>query len=61
LLNKELHNLLYLLNIVRVITSTRLRWAGHVARDERNVYTILVVKAEGKEKLGRPRLRWSVF
>jgi hypothetical protein len=29
--NDELHNLYSLLNIVRVIKSRRMRWAGHVA------------------------------
>ena len=32
--NEELHILNRLLNIVRVIKSRRLRWAGHVARME---------------------------
>jgi hypothetical protein len=30
--NDELHNLYYSPNIVRVIKSRRMRWAGHVAR-----------------------------
>jgi hypothetical protein len=30
--NDELHNLYSSLNIVRVIKSRRIRWAGHVAR-----------------------------
>jgi hypothetical protein len=30
--NKELHNLYASQNIVRVITSRMMRWAGHVAR-----------------------------
>ena len=30
--NEELHSLYRSLNIVRVIKSRRLRWAGHVAR-----------------------------
>ena len=29
--NEELHDLYYLPDIVRVIKSRRLRWAGHVA------------------------------
>jgi len=47
-------------NIVRVIKSRRLRWAGHVARmgEERGVYRVLVGKTEGRRPLGRPRLRW---
>ena len=48
-------------SIVRVIKSTRLRWAGHVARMEegRGVHKVLVGKLEGKKPLGRPRRRWK--
>jgi hypothetical protein len=37
-----------------------MRSAGHVARmgENRNSYTILVGKSEGKRSLGRPRCRW---
>ena len=47
-------------NIVRVIKSRRMRWAGHVARmgEERGAYRFLVGKPEGKRPLGRPRRRW---
>ena len=47
-------------NIVRVIKSRRMRWAGHVARmgEDRGVYRVLVGKLEGKRPLGRPRRRW---
>ena len=47
-------------NIVRVIKSRRMRWAGHVARmgEERGVYRVLVGKPEGRRPLGRPRHRW---
>ena len=47
-------------NIVRVIKSRRMRWAGHVARmgEERGLYRVLVGKPEGKRSLGRPRRRW---
>ena len=46
-------------NIVRVIKSRRMRWAGRVARmsEEREMYRILVGKPEGKSPLGRPRRR----
>jgi len=45
-------------NIVRVIESRRMRWAGHVARMERRgVYRVLVESPERKRPLGRPRLR----
>jgi hypothetical protein len=47
-------------NIVRVIKSRRMRWAGHVARmgEGRGVYRVLVGRHEGKRPLGRPRCRW---
>jgi len=48
-------------NILRVIKSTRIRWAGHVARmgERRGVYRVLVEKPEGKRSLWRPRRRWE--
>jgi hypothetical protein len=48
-------------NIVRVIKSRRMRWAGHVARmgEGRGVYRVLVGKPEGKRSLGRLRRRWE--
>ena len=48
-------------NIVRVIKSRRLRWAGHVARMEegRSAFKILTSKPTGKRPLGMPRLRWE--
>jgi hypothetical protein len=59
--NDELNGLYSLTNIVRVIKSRRLRWAGHVARmgEGRGVYRVLVGKPEGKRPLGRPRRRWE--
>jgi hypothetical protein len=47
-------------NIIRMIKSTRMRWAGHVARmgETRNAYRILVGKSEEKRPLGRQRRRW---
>jgi hypothetical protein len=57
--NEELHNLYSSPNIIRVIESRRMRWAGHVARmGEIIAYRILVGKPEGKRPLGRPRHRW---
>jgi hypothetical protein len=46
-------------NIVRVIQSRRLSWAGHVARMEkgRSAFKILTGKSTGKRPLGRPRSR----
>ena len=48
-------------NIVRVIKSRRLRWAGHVARMEegRSAFKILTGKPTRKRPLGRPRRRWE--
>jgi hypothetical protein len=55
--NKELYALYSLPNIIRVIKSRRLRWAGHVARigKRRGAYRALVRKPEGRRPLGRPR------
>jgi hypothetical protein len=59
--NYELHDLYSSPNIVRVIKSRRLRWAGHVARmgEGRGACRVLVGRPEGKRPLGRPRRRWE--
>jgi len=48
-------------NIVRVIKSRRVRWAGHVARvgEGSGVHRVLVGKPEGNRPLGRHRRRWE--
>jgi hypothetical protein len=48
------------LNVIKIIKSRRMRWAGHVARigEKRNGYMLLVGKPEGKRPLRRPRRRW---
>jgi hypothetical protein len=64
--NEELNGLYFLPNIVRVVKSRRMRWAGHVARmgEDRGVHRVLVRKPEGKRPLGdqdvngRIILRW---
>ena len=58
---EELNDLYCSPNIVRVIKSRRMRWAGHVARMEegRGVLKVLVGKPDGKRPLGRPRSRWD--
>ena len=58
--NEELNDLYSSPNIVRVIKSRRMRWAGYVARMgvERVVYIVLAGKPEGKRPQGRPRRRW---
>jgi hypothetical protein len=57
----ELHDLYASLNIVWVVKSKIMRWAGHVActGDRRGVYRGLVGKPEGRRPLGRPRHRWE--
>jgi hypothetical protein len=59
--NEELNVLYSSPNIVQVIKSRRMRWAGHVARmgEGRGVYRVLVGKPGGKRPLGRPRCRWE--
>jgi hypothetical protein len=48
-LHNDLHNLYSSPNIVRVIKSRRMRWAGHVARmgEGRSFFRVLVGKSEG--------------
>ena len=55
-LHNELSDLYSLPNIVRVVKSRRMRWAGG---GERGVHRFLVGKPEGKRPLGRPRRRWE--
>jgi hypothetical protein len=59
--NKELNDLYSSPNIIRVIKSRRMRWAGHTARlgEKRGAYMILVGRPEGRRPLGRPRRRWE--
>ena len=55
--NEKHHSLYRSLNIFRVITSRRMRWAGHVARMEKGrcTFKILTGTLTGKRLLGRPR------
>jgi hypothetical protein len=57
--NEELSDLYSLPNVVRVVKSRIMRWAGHVARmgEGRGVHRVLVGKPEGKRPLRRPRRR----
>ena len=59
--NEDLRSLYRSPNIVRVIKSRRLRWAGHAARMEegRSAFKILTGKPTGKRPLGRHRRRWE--
>jgi hypothetical protein len=60
LYKEELRDLYSLPNIVRVVKSRRMRWAGHVARmgEGKGVHRFLVGKPEGKRPMGRKILRW---
>jgi len=59
--NEQLNDLYCSPNIVRVIKSGRMRWAGHVARmgEGSGIYTVLVGKPDGKRPIGRQRRRWK--
>ena len=57
--NENLNDLYSSPNIIRVIISRRMRWAGHVACTGRNGYMVLAGKPERKGSLGRPRRRWE--
>jgi hypothetical protein len=48
-------------NIIPVIKSRRMRWAGHVARrgEKSDAYRILMGRSEGRRPLGGPRHRWE--
>ena len=59
--NEELNDL-YTSNIVRVIKSRRMRWAGNVASmgERRGVYRVLVGKPEG-DHLEEPRVKGRII
>jgi len=58
---EELSDLYSLPNIVRVVTSRRMRWARHVARmgERRGVHRFLVGEPDRKRPLRRPRHIWE--
>jgi hypothetical protein len=59
--NDEFHSPYSSENVVRMIKSRKMRWAGHVAcmGEGRGVYRVLVGRPERKRPLGRPRCRWK--
>jgi hypothetical protein len=59
--NEELNDLYSSPNIIRVIKSKRMRWAGHVARmaEKGGAHMILVGRPEGRRPLWRPWRRWE--
>jgi Reverse transcriptase (RNA-dependent DNA polymerase) len=59
--NRELEELYGPENILRLIKSLRIQWAGHVVRADqsRMIKTIYSDKMEGRRPPGRPRTRWK--
>jgi hypothetical protein len=59
--NEELYDLYSSPNIIQVIKSRRVKWAGHVSRVgyKRGAYRILVGRPDGKRPLEKPRRRWE--
>jgi len=59
--NEELNDLYFSPNIVRMIKSRRMRWAGHVVcmGERRGIYRVLEGKPEGMTPFGRPRRGWE--
>ena len=59
--NEKLNDLYSSPNIVRVIKTRRMRWAGHVAciGGRWGLYKVLVGKTEGKTPLGKRRRKWK--
>jgi hypothetical protein len=60
-LHYEVNNLYSLSNIVWVVKSRRMRWAGHVAHmgEGKGVHRVFVRKPGGTRPSGRPRHRWE--
>jgi hypothetical protein len=58
---EELNDLYFLPNIVRVLKSRRIRWAGHVVcmEEKRGIYRVLMGKLKEKRPLERARCRWE--
>jgi hypothetical protein len=59
--NKELYDLYSSPNIIPVIISRQIRWAGHVARmgNRRGKYRVLMGRPGGKKPPERPKRRWN--
>ena len=63
--NEELNDLYFSPNIIQVIKTRKIRWAGHLARTGRgevhtvSEYRVSVWKSDGKRTLGRPKQTWE--
>ena len=57
LYSEEFNDLYCPPNVIRVTISSRMRWAGHVARmgEKRYTFRVLMGKPEGKRPVGSPR------
>jgi hypothetical protein len=57
--NEELHNLYSSPNIIRMIKSRRMRWAGRVARmGRRGIHIGYWWESQKERPLGRPKCSW---
>ena len=60
--NEEISVKTNILNIIKHITNTKWRWAGHVARMQDNRWTIRTTEwqvRKGRRPRGRPKMRWK--
>ena len=59
--NEELKELTGVPWITDIIKSNKLRWAGHVARQEKDAIPKMAMRGhpEGRRPVGRPRKRWK--
>jgi hypothetical protein len=59
--NEKLNDLYSPSNIIWIIKSRRIKWAGHVAimEEMRGVDWVLVGKPNRKGQIGRSRLKWE--
>jgi hypothetical protein len=58
--NEVLHNMFFSRNVIRMLKSRRISWAGFVARmGRRGMHIKFWWEREGKQLLGRPRRRWE--
>ena len=59
--NGELNDLYGKSDIIRIVMSRRVRWAGHVAPmgNERVTWKLIVGKPESKRPIGRQSRRWE--
>jgi len=61
--NEDLRDLYSLPNIVQVVKSRRMRWAGHMARvvKGRGVHGVLVGNLRERDHWGDPDIEWRII